>query len=133
MSDRDTTERERNLERRAKQVFDDSVARIDAAARSRLTQARHRALQELEPARSRLRWWLAPAGALAAAALAAVVMVYGGGPAPDAGLQATALDDLEILLGDEDLEMLDEEIEFYAWLEEQPEFTAPAATGDGVG
>ena len=52
---------------------------------------------------------------------------------PEAGLQADSLDDLEILLGDEDLEMLDEEIEFYAWLEEQPELTAPAATGDGVG
>ena len=30
--------------------------------------------------------------------------------------------DLEILLGEEDLEMLDEELEFYGWLEEQPEF-----------
>jgi hypothetical protein len=41
MSDEsDTTE----LERRTKRVFDDSVAALDAATRSRLTQARYRAL-----------------------------------------------------------------------------------------
>jgi len=37
--------------------------------------------------------------------------------------------DLEILLGEEDLEMLDEELEFYGWLEAQPEF----ANADSVG
>jgi hypothetical protein len=47
-------------------------------------------------------------------------------------LQAASLGDLELLLGAEDLEMLDEEIEFYAWLEQQPEFT-PVENGDGVG
>ena len=40
------------------------------------------------------------------------------------------LPDLEILLGEEDLEMLDEELEFYGWLEEQPEF---ADADDSVG
>ncbi len=42
---------EHELERRTKQAFDDSVAGIDAATRSRLTQARQRALQALAPAR----------------------------------------------------------------------------------
>jgi hypothetical protein len=37
-------------------------------------------------------------------------------------VQSAPLGDLEILLGEEDLEMLDEELEFYGWLEEQPEF-----------
>jgi hypothetical protein len=45
-------------------------------------------------------------------------------------VQSAALGDLEILLGDEDLEMLDEELEFYGWLEEQPEF---AGADDSVG
>ena len=45
-------------------------------------------------------------------------------------VQQTALGDLEILLGEEDIEMLDEELEFYGWLEEQPEF---ANAGDSVG
>jgi hypothetical protein len=131
MSERNGTN-QHDVERRTKRIFDESVAGIDGATRSRLTQARHRALQELKPAGLRLRWQLYPVGALAAAAIAAFLL-FGQGVKPDAGLQADSLDDLEILLGDEDLEMLDEEIEFYAWLEEQPELTAPAATGDGVG
>ena len=73
-----------------------------------------------------------PVGAVAAAALVAV-LVLDPNNARDPGPQVTALADLEILLGEEDLEMYDEEIEFYAWLEEQPEFTPPAGTGDGVG
>lgn len=133
MTDPKTTERDGDFERRAKRMFDQSVGSIDAATRSRLTQARHRALQQLERPRTRAGWLWAPAGGLALAALAAVMLFERGGPAPEVGLQASTLDDLEILLGDQDLEMLDEEIEFYAWLEEQPEFAAPAATGDGVG
>ena len=41
--------------------------------------------------------------------------------------------DLEILLGKEDLAMLDDDIDFYSWLEDQPDFAPPAANGDGVG
>jgi hypothetical protein len=133
MSDRDRREQS-ELERRAKEAFDESVAGIDAATRSRLTQARYRALQELERG-TRPIWVrsLAPAGALAAVALAAVVLLWRAEPGADGGLQTAPLADLELLLGEEELEMLDEEIEFYAWLEEQPEFSAPAATNDGVG
>ncbi|HET7131827.1 MAG TPA: hypothetical protein VFJ95_06240 [Gammaproteobacteria bacterium] len=132
-----------DFEARAKHAFDESVAGIDAATRSRLTQARYRALQELDPAR-RSPWRLAPrgsfraarwlpAGALAAAAFAALLLVWRGPLAPDARLEGPPLADLDILLGDEPLEMLDEDLEFYAWLEEQPEWTAPPAAGDGVG
>jgi hypothetical protein len=39
------------------------------------------------------------------------------------------LADLDILLGEEDLEMLDEELEFYGWLEEQPEFAGDDSVG----
>lgn len=130
---------ETDLERRAKRAFDDSVGAIDAATRSKLTQARHRALQELEHGR-RSSWWLvpgiksplAPAGALAAVALAALLLVWRGEPPPMTAVVAP-IADLDILLGDEDLEMLDEDLEFYAWLEQQPELSAPPASGDGVG
>jgi hypothetical protein len=119
------------FERRAKQLFDDSAADLDAATRSRLTQARHRALEELAPRYDRrLRWSLLPAGALAATALVAWLTVWQTPPAPDASLQATSLADLEILLAEEELEMLDVELEFYGWLEEQPEF---ADAGNTVG
>jgi hypothetical protein len=119
------------LEQRSKRVFDDSVAGLDAATRSRLNQARQKALAEAVPARAQgWRWPLVPVGTLAAAALVALLVVWQGPPTTDTGLQATSLGDLEILLAEEDLEMLDEDIEFYGWLEEQPEF---ANAVDGVG
>ena len=118
------------LERRTKRVFDDSVAALDAATRSRLTQARQRALDERTSMRNRgWRSPLMPAGAVAATALVAWLVVWQSPPASDA-VSGTPLADLEILLGEEDLEMLDEELEFYGWLEEQPEF---ADADDSVG
>jgi hypothetical protein len=118
-----------NFERRTKQVFDDSVDALDAATRSKLTQARYRALEEQASARGRgFRSSLVPAAAAAATALVAFLVVWQQTP-PATVPQAASLNDLEILLGEEDLEMLDEEIEFYGWLEEQPEF----ATADSVG
>jgi hypothetical protein len=119
------------LERRSKRVFDDSVAALDAATRSRLNQTRQKALAEITPARTQgWRWPLVPVGTLAAAALVALLVVRQGPPATDTGLQASSLGDLEILLAEEDIEMLDEDLEFYGWLEEQPEF---ANATDGVG
>ena len=115
------------FERKTKQVFDESVAGLDAATRSRLTQARYRALEERKSTRSR-RWGftLVPAGTLAATALLAWFML----PLGPVDLQVTSVDDLEILLAEEDLEMLGEDLEFYGWLEEQPEF---ANADDGIG
>ncbi|HJR71084.1 MAG TPA: hypothetical protein VKA43_13665 [Gammaproteobacteria bacterium] len=116
------------FERKTKQVFDESVAGLDAATRSRLTQARYRALEELKPQRSRaLSFTLVPAGALAAALLVWFTVVP---PTTVDDLEVASLNDLEILLAEEDLEMLNEDLEFYGWLEEQPEF---ANAGDGIG
>lgn len=111
-----------DFERETKRVFDASVAGLDAATRSRLTQARFKALeQQAASARARdWRWSLLPAGTVAATALVAWLVVMQ--PAPSEDVHAASLGDLEILLGEEDLEMLDEELEFYGWLEEQPEF-----------
>ena len=39
------------------------------------------------------------------------------------------VDDVELLLGEDELELI-EELEFYAWLEEQPEFQV---SDDGAG
>jgi hypothetical protein len=119
-----------DFERRTKRVFDDSVAGLDAATRSRLTQARHRALEEATSRRDRgWRSALVPAGTVAATALVAWLVVWQSPPGSDA-VPAESLTDLELLLGEEDLEMLDEELEFYGWLEEQPEF---ADANDSVG
>jgi hypothetical protein len=118
------------FERRTKRVFDDSVAALDAATRSRLTQARYRALEEAQAVRHRgWQWLLIPAGTIATTALVVWFTVWQVPPAIDT-VASAPLGDLEILLGEEDLEMLDEELEFYGWLEEQPEF---AGADDSVG
>jgi anti-sigma-K factor RskA len=125
-----TDETNSEFERRTKRAFDDSVAGLDAATRSQLTQARHRALEARQSARDGgWRWALVPAGTVAAIALAVWFTVWQQPTTTDA-VRSAALSDLEILLSDEDLEMLDEELEFYGWLEDQPEF---AGANDNVG
>jgi hypothetical protein len=127
---------ESELTRRAKELFDASVANIDVATRSKLVRARARALER--GGQSRLvasflgaRPWMVGGGALAAAALVAVLV--GQGPElPDARVEVAALGDLELLLAEDEFEML-EELEFYAWLEEQPELEVREPADDGVG
>ena len=123
-----------NFERSAKQAFDASVRGVDGATRARLVEARERALQNAGGARSSLGWsWsLAPSGALAAAAVVAVLLFAHYPRSTEVG-PAQFGPDLEILLGNEDLAMLDDDIDFYSWLEDQPDFAPPAANGDGVG
>lgn len=96
---------------RARELFDDSVERLDASTLSKLNQARHAALAaSSKPATNRLRWM--PATGLAAAAVVAVIMLQGR-----AGIDIPGdADDFEILLGQDDLEMI-EELEFYSWME----------------
>ena len=109
-------ERMRELERKSRAAFDESVDSLDAATRSRLTRARTAALEGLR--HRRLAWsstWL-PAGAAAAAALVAVMVWQGDeSAAARAGSVQIALEDLDIVAGLEDLEMFDEDEEFYAW------------------
>ena len=136
MNERRTdSEPKSELERSAKEAFDASVRELDAATRQRLVQARERALGSAGGARLGLGWsWsLAPGGALAAAALVAVLLVAHRERPTELGAQQVATGDLEILLGQEDLAMLDDDIEFYSWLEDQPELGPAGANGDGVG
>jgi hypothetical protein len=122
MSKRDS---ELDFERRSKALFDGSVAALDGATRSRLTQARYRALAQRAARTRGFRWALLPAGAVAAALMAWWLVPVVQPPSAGGGAQQVAtasLGDLEILLAEEDLEMLDEDLDFYGWLEEQPEF-----------
>ena len=131
----DNMSEDRALEERTKLLFDKSVSSLDPQTRSKLTQARYRALEELEgsaPAGWRPRW--IPAGVLAAGVLV-VVMLWQGQPAVSPETPAfgvAALSDLEIILGDGDLGML-QELEFYAWLDEQAEIVTPESAEGGVG
>ena len=126
-----------DLEQRAKQLFDTSVADLDGATRAKLAQARNRAL-ELGQKRPSLAdvlltppRWITGLSA-AALALVAVLAVWRGGEAPYGQVETAALNDLELLLVEDEFEML-EELEFYAWLEEQGELPAPVPAGDEVG
>ena len=125
---------DRDFEERTKLLFDESVAALDGETRSRLTQARYRALEEFEKPRQPA--WvrsLMPAGAVAAVA-ALTVMLWQSPVAPvaETDFNVAAVTDLEILLGEEELEMI-EELEFYAWLEEQVELTDGQIVEDGIG
>lgn len=106
-----------DFETRAREVFEDSLDRLDGRTRSRLTQARHAALDELKRGHARARWLWAPAGGLAAAALVAVVLL--GRPSLQSENGAPPLDELEAAAG-ENIELL-QDVEFYAWLAEQSE------------
>lgn len=119
---------------RVRAAFDDEVAGLDAATRSRLTQARYRALAQLDKPRLFSQSWL-PQSAAAAVAVAAVLAIFifrsnvGQMPLPETIAEAS---DIEILLGEEEIEFL-QELEFYAWLETQPGFDGLDDTVDGAG
>ena len=102
----------------AKALFDASVDELDGATLSTLNQSRHRALEELGSPRAGLLRW-APAAGVAAAALLAVMLTL---PSPNqVETMPPAIADMEILLGEESIEML-EDLEFYSWLEMADEY-----------
>ena len=102
------------LVERAGDLFDESVAALDAETRSRLNRSRQRALAEM--GRGRPAWvrWTPAFGATAAAAVAVVLIT--GTPTMDLVEAPASASDLDILLDEESLEML-EELEFYSWIE----------------
>lgn len=99
--------------KKAKTVFDASVNELDAATLSKLNASRHKALEELtRTTRQWSRW--APATGVAAAALVAVMWLQ----SPTAVQDVTGpvnVTDMEILLGEDSIEML-EDLEFYSWI-----------------
>lgn len=105
------------FERRARELLESSTERLEGRVRSRLTQARFAALEEARRARRWLGWrtWI-PAGALAGAAALAIVLWSGHPEPPTAALDArNSLDDLEIVAGGENFELL-ENLDFYEWV-----------------
>jgi hypothetical protein len=108
-----------DFEKRTREILEESAARLDGRTRSRLTQARHAALAQLEkPAR---QWWRSyvAAGASAAAAVLAVV-IYTGRPGIDPRITenpAAVFEDTEMLADVEAPDFTDdgEDVEFYEW------------------
>lgn len=108
------------FEKRTQEILEESATRLDGRTRSRLTQARHAALGQLErPAWH--AWWrmYVPAGAAAAVAVLAVVLwshPNGTDPLPVAQ-NGTSVDDLELLADVEapDFAADGDDLEFYEW------------------
>jgi hypothetical protein len=132
MSDAET-KRDREIAERARQLFAESVAGLDGHTRSRLARARAKAVEAVAGRRSR---WLAPStlvplGGVAAAALVAGVLWHGPGTTV-APVEPTMANDLDLLLDGENLDLY-EDLEFYAWLLDQPELQDADDAGDGSG
>jgi hypothetical protein len=128
------SEREQQIAARAQQLFAERVAGLDGATRSRLAQARARAVDAA--ATRRFNPWLEPArllplGGVAAAALAAL-LIWQVPQTPAPSVEPVVLNDLDLLLEGENLDLF-EDLEFYAWLLEQPELAAGEEAGDGSG
>ena len=102
-----------DFEKRTQEVLEESAGRLDGRTRSRLTQARHAALAQLEqPVR---HWWriYVPAGAAAAVAVLAVVMWSSPGDRP----VANTVEDMDLLADSDAPDFVDggEDLEFYEW------------------
>ena len=116
-----------SLEERSRALFDDSVGRVDMRVRSRLTRARHAALEAAAAKRSSPRLfglpvWTPAAGVTAAALLGAALwlapqmrgtIANHGVPAVD----GQAYEDLDIVASTDELELLQDDPEFYDWAE----------------
>ena len=102
------------FEQRAQVVLQESAEQLDGATRSRLTQARHAALEVIRQRRSKPWMWLMPAAGVAAAAVLTVMLVVN--PARQRLEPAAAVDEFEILAAEDSLEFY-RDVEFYAWLD----------------
>ena len=114
MNERNDMGADRAFADKAKQLFDESVAGLDAATRSRLNRGRQAALAELRSFRPVWVQW-APAAGVAAAAVFAVVLWTGMPPVDELTPEASA-SDFEILLTQDSFEML-QDLEFYSWID----------------
>jgi negative regulator of sigma E activity len=109
------------FERRARDTFDASVENVDAEIRSRLNRARQAALASRETVRAPAwRSW-APAGAMAAAVVAAVLWrVPGANDPSQVQVNGEApIEIVELAAEGEDFELLTEDPEFYSWAADQ--------------
>ena len=97
------------LSEQGRALFEDSVERLDARTRSKLNQARNRALDEVNKG----RWSLLDLGARrrprARGDRRGVMLRGGGAPAP---IRRLALEDIDIVADSDSFEML-EDVEFY--------------------
>ena len=127
-----------SFEDRTRALFHDSVESVDFAMRSRLTQARHAAV-EAAATRPRPRFFrlgfLTPAAGVTAAAVLGVFLWMGSPLGHHAATVADGqpnLEDLEIVASSDGsgdaMDMLQDDIEFYDWADKAAN-SGPATQG----
>jgi hypothetical protein len=124
-------DRDSHFERRVRALLDDSAGSVSGQVRSRLTRARHSAIEEAE--RTRTSFWrqfvsssrgFLPAGTVAAAVLVAMLLLSDriGRMSTPGQPQPSTFEEIELLADAEVLELLQEaDGEFYEWAAEQSE------------
>jgi len=107
------------FEKRTRELLEESTGRLDGRTQSRLNQARHAALGQLQKPRRRGWSLFVPAGAAAGVAVMAVAMLHGK---PDADPMTLAqggspAEDVELLSDADasDITADGEDLEFYEW------------------
>ena len=126
-----------SFEERSRTLFHDSVERVDMRVRSRLTQARHAAMEAASA--SRRPWFfrigvLTPAAGVTAAAVLGAFLWLGSPLSQHAVTVADGqsnLEDLEIVASSDEgsadpMDMLQDDIEFYDWADKAAS-SGPAA------
>jgi hypothetical protein len=129
-------DRDSQFEQSSQALLGESVTRTSGRVRSRLNQARHAALAEMQATRQRPFWRmplvLGPAGGVAAAVVVAVLLMYRGG---EHGLGASAggqagYEDIELLSDNDGLDLLENyDGSFYEWAATQGDEGDGGATG----
>lgn len=104
---------------RVRAQLDQGAEQLNVYTVQRLAQARAAALNGERVQRSTRSWWLPALGAAVAAALVVSVTVQVM-HSPDAAVADIATLDLELLTSHDDLELY-QDMEFYAWLDDEPE------------
>jgi hypothetical protein len=120
------------FEKRARELFDASVDSLDGRTRTRLAAARREAVDAAaRPARWAWRTW-APVVAAASAALVTVLLwrpeVTQPTVAADEIQADAALDPVELLANGEDVDLVENDLAFYDWVD-AAEFDPDASAG----
>jgi hypothetical protein len=122
-----------DIERRSRELYDESVDGVDMRIRSRLTQARHAAVAAADGAAARPRWLsLAPAyGAAAALVLGVALWVNHANSDKLTAMTdgRNGIEDLELVASNDQLEFLQDDPEFYEWAEKSDAAGAAPASG----
>ena len=117
----DQDDRLEQTRRRAREVFDASVESLDAETRTRLSRARCEAVEVANGARlTGWRTWV-PAAAVAATVIVAIAIwrapERAESPVAVAASADTALDAVDMLADAEALDLVENDLAFYEWLD----------------